>query len=545
MIIYNCKVSNFGSYKNLELDFHSLGLALIQGKTGSGKSTLPDMVTWGLYGQTAKGGVADDIRPWTSEEVTRVEIVTDKLVITRLRGKGANDLFFTNSDNLVRGKDLKETQKLLDAAIGVDYETFIAGSYYNEFSPTASFFTATAKARRELFEKLTNLDLPAKLSEKAQEAKKSTKTKILNLEAEYSKVTGKHEQVTEQLMSAITNAEKWEKDRAKRILNLEKLSNNFEDDKNKELTELTIAFDDFENNRLVSIKTNTNKIQEATLELANLDKESKQECPKCPTCGRRDNMNESWQTRVNELTGVVIRAGYVISQAEGASNPNFHKSEAVKNKTNVYSDRLQSELATINPWHAEQEKVKLSRIGLETKCSEVKTSLDAQNDHLNAFNDLYDISSILRGELLKNVIRAVNDKTNEYLDEYFDAELRVTFEVDSSDNLEVIIHKSGNECNYKQLSKGQRGLLKLCFSVAVMGAVSDACGIHFSNLWLDESLDGLDGELKNKAFSLFQSLEANHESIVVIDHAEAFQNMFSKKFLVTMESDNSHIQEVT
>jgi DNA repair exonuclease SbcCD ATPase subunit len=64
MRILSCQAQNFGSYKELNLDLADIGLSLVYGRTGSGKSTLPDVVAWTLFGTTAKDGAADDVRSW-------------------------------------------------------------------------------------------------------------------------------------------------------------------------------------------------------------------------------------------------------------------------------------------------------------------------------------------------------------------------------------------------------------------------------------------------------------------------------------------------
>ena len=136
----------------------------------------------------------------------------------------------------------------------------------------------------------------------------------------------------------------------------------------------------------------------------------------------------------------------------------------------------------------------------------------------------------------------VETATNTYLEKYFDAELRVSFSLDA-DSLDATIHKNGYECIYKQLSKGQRGLLKLCFSVAVQQAVSDNKGVRFDNLFYDESLDGYDDNLKIKAFRLFEELAQGRESLLVIDHNVSFQQLFHTVFTVSMEGDHSVLEQ--
>ena len=41
---------------------------------------------------------------------------------------------------------------------------------------------------------------------------------------------------------------------------------------------------------------------------------------------------------------------------------------------------------------------------------------------------------------------------------------------------------------------------------------------------------------------MFEELSAEHSSVLLIDHAPAFQNLFANRYKVTMESDISTIE---
>jgi DNA repair exonuclease SbcCD ATPase subunit len=77
-----------------------------------------------------------------------------------------------------------------------------------------------------------------------------------------------------------------------------------------------------------------------------------------------------------------------------------------------------------------------------------------------------------------------------------------------------------------------------------MTAAANKVGIHFNLLMLDEALDGLDSDLKVKAFNLLSELEKDHASILVIDHAQELKSLFNRRFDVFLEQDRSFIREV-
>jgi len=164
MRILNVKLGNFGSYPSLGFDFQNHGLTLIQGATGSGKSTLCDAVPWILFGRTAKGGAVNEVIGWNgSGETTgiaEIEVKGERISVYRQRGK-VNDFYFSKDSNPspIRGKDLADTQKLLNSLLGIDAELYLSGAYFHEFSQTAQFFTTTAKNRRTICEQIVDLSL--------------------------------------------------------------------------------------------------------------------------------------------------------------------------------------------------------------------------------------------------------------------------------------------------------------------------------------------------------------------------------------------------
>src|SRR6266446_4591358 len=65
---------NFGSWKHLVFDFDK-GKMLIVGRTGAGKSTIPRLVFWVLYGETPEGWAADDVVNEQSKKNTMGRLV--------------------------------------------------------------------------------------------------------------------------------------------------------------------------------------------------------------------------------------------------------------------------------------------------------------------------------------------------------------------------------------------------------------------------------------------------------------------------------------
>jgi DNA repair exonuclease SbcCD ATPase subunit len=519
--------TNFGSYKSVDLDFETNGLVLVQGATGSGKSTIPDMVAWALFGITAKGGSVDDVRSWSADgepTTAELDVETPDGILTIVRVRGAqtqNDLHWIEhgQPGQRRGKDITETQKLLQDRLGVSPDLYLYAAYFSEFSPTGSFFVAKAKERRELFENLASLDLPIKIADKVSDERKQLKKSIDLRDRAIAKVSGKIDQLRSTIEASKVESTSWASRQKKVIQELRKKSNDFEEDTKKAKSVLESRI--FKLSALVVPESSyKNRIAELQAE---------------KTCSHCGGVSKAKMDQIQKLTHLDNENKSLLNQIQTLMQ------QLQETRENKYDEQIKIEETKSNPFEGQTEKLLQESKTLESDLSTLESEFKAQNHKLFSLNQLYDLSFQLRGELLRRAVQSIEDSTNQYLETYFDSPIRVKFSIEDSDKLEVEILKSGYNCNYRQLSKGQRGLLKLCFGVSVMESASNRAGVHFDQVFMDEPTDGLDSDLKVKAYSLFEYLAINRDSVFVIEHNENLQAMFSRTIKVELINDQSEI----
>lgn len=530
MKLYRCVVANFASYSHLSFDFNDLGLSLIYGATGSGKSTLQDIPAWVLWGRTAKDGNVDDVRSWSSSEPTFgslvVEVNSKVITVERTRGKPTeNDLYWVEKDSELknRGKDLNDTQKLLNKRLGVDFELFCSGAYFNEFSPTAQFFLAKSKDRRAIMERVANLELPKKLAERAADERKKTNKELDERKISYHRAGARRDQLLSTVQELSVSLHSWEKDYQRRIKEVQRKEESFEEDKNAKLKLL-----DAEYLRLQSMQK-TSEYFENQINVLRLSS-------KCKECG-------AVKSKVQREIDLIMEQKSNNQVLSHKIDRILNDIEQLTNSENSWREVLEIEKDKINPFTSQIDKMDKERHHLSKDLESLGSDIIRLETRVLGLSQLYDLSFELRAKLLRNTISEIEQSTNDLLERFFDSEFRVSFEFDGSDDLEVSILKNSNPCFYRQLSKGQRSLLRLCFSVSVMKACSNTAGVHFDQLLFDEALDGLDTSLKTKAYYLFEELSKFHNSVLVIDHSEDLQNLFNKKFLVKLLEDASQIEE--
>lgn len=558
MKILSIQLTNFASYKSLKFTFDKQGLTLIQGPTGAGKSTLMDAIPWVLFGRTAKNGTVDEVLSWPGIDTTHGIVMFDNgQTIERFRGPkaGSNDLFMFKDGAITRGKDLPDTQKLINNLLGFDADTYLAGAYFHEFSPTAAFFATNAKNRRQLTEQLADLSLAKTLTQATAEYRKEVKLEHEKLSAEMTKAS---ESITyiHRLRSNEGNKEHgWDIHHKDDIRRQTVLRDRFKSEKDKKYAEIKEKFKINSEALQQTIDTVGSTIvnQEILLTQQHKYDAALSACKdiECDKCGSKLDASERNQIHlgINRL---------ILQKAENDQNirtlarlkADRHRLDVqlkeqldeLKSQRNIHIDNLEYLENKVNP-HTETVKMLSDEAAVQyDKVVQLKLDIDSFAVELADLELLQQVTNSFRMLLIQNTINELETATNTILTDYFDGELRVAFSVEDSDKLDVTITKNGNTCSYTQLSKGQRQLLKLSFAVSVMSRISDHHGIDFGSIFLDESLDGFDDTLKVKAYGLLQSLSLKHDSVFVVEHNSDLKQMFTNTISVKLIDGYSHFE---
>lgn len=205
MIPIRIKLKQFLSYKKeTVVEFTGINLLGIVGKNGHGKSTLPEAVTYALFGETRyttdTTGTKEPDKVVTDGGKEALVEFTFKLGDTtyhverrrRLRGKSSANylnLYFYNDknewENIGDEKSLKNTQQKLEHIINSDYETFTNSAVLMQDDVNA-FTTMDPSKRRKVFEGVLGIDIYAEIQklaiENRRELKRSLETVFRDIE---------------------------------------------------------------------------------------------------------------------------------------------------------------------------------------------------------------------------------------------------------------------------------------------------------------------------------------------------------------------------
>lgn len=570
MKILSASVTNFGSYKSLEFDFSNQGLTLISGPTGAGKSTLCDVIPWILFGKTAKGGTVDEVRSWNADESTlgyiTVELGDSFIEIWRKRGS-ENDLeFHVKGDTVKRGKDLGDTQKLINNLLGIDADLYLSGAYFHEFSQTAAFFTSPAKLRRQIIEQMVDLSLPKKLKENISSYNKEVKKEQEKLTQDLVIKKDRLQQLSIQLASIRQKYSNWALEQKEKIEKLKEQHLQFNEIKADNIKKLEARKNRYDSDTVRH--TNILKVERDTLvdllstyrSAPNYRQDLEQaikDCDKdlCKECGapKRNSQKMSLidklhDYKMHEQKFVQIQAEIVtvnnnLERNFKLANPYTDQVKQEETRENTYAEQLTAAKKETNPFSDQLTYGNEDKSKLQDGVAEDQSVLSELQTEHGDLELLLKVTDDFRSVLVKNIISELQNSVNKLLTDHFDAEIKVIFDVADNDKLDVTIHKDGNECSFSQLSKGQRQLLKLCFGVSVMKAVSNHSGISFNCLWFDEAFEGLSEQLKIQSYGLLQRLSSEYESVFVVEHSQELKNMFANRIDVSLINGESQIEK--
>lgn len=569
MRVLRASVRNFGSYKDLDLELNKQGLTLISGPTGSGKSTLCDIICWILFSKTSKNGAVDEICSWNTNEQTSGTITMDiggKLVqVSRFRNP--NDLIIWEDGGAYRGKDMLDSQKLINNLLGMDADTYLSGAYFHEFSQTAAFFTSPAKLRRQIIEQMVDLSLAKKLNENVSAYKKELKKEQDSLAQQIILKKDRLQHLNIQLTSIKQKYGNWFIEHKAKLAKLEEQHDQFDRMKIqqlKKLEERRIRYDE-EAKRDTRILTGELEALKSRVpkNFYSLDKRKELEqaikdCDKdlCSECGAPkknthkmvliDQLHEykMEEQRITQVQSEIVNINNSLERNQKLINPYPEQIEQENKRSNTYLLQLSVAKDETNPFDDQVFETNEEKNSLQKDLDSVQSISSELYVELSDIDLLLSVTEDFRSVLVKNIISEMQHSVNKLLTDHFDAEIKVQFEVADNDKLDVTITKDGNECSYSQLSKGQRQLLKLCFGVSVMKAVSNHSGVSFNCLWFDEAFEGLSEQLKIQSYGLLERLSADVESVFVVEHSQELKNMFVNRIDVTLVNGASQIAKI-
>jgi DNA repair exonuclease SbcCD ATPase subunit len=248
--ITRATAKNFLSFKDLDFTYSAMGLTLVEGfdedkgiNTGAGKSSFFDVIVYGLFGQTSKDIKADEVINRIAKKDCEINIYLSandgEYLLKRYRkhSKWDNDLVLILPDGKeLRGKDNRETQKLIEQELGCSFDLFLKSSYFTQFGAIDRFLSASDTEKKKLISEITDLSIYDNILEKVKSALRLNLDVLNGQEKELLKSQSSYDTTSKYLEQEKVNAEQWNSNHTIKLNTLTNNLKNWDNEKHLELT---------------------------------------------------------------------------------------------------------------------------------------------------------------------------------------------------------------------------------------------------------------------------------------------------------------------
>lgn len=233
--------------KGIQIDFEGYGnIVLIRGENldvqalmtdeqdiksasnGSGKSSIPEILVYTLYGKTIKKpkkiGHKDVICNLTGKKL-ETEVIWDKYRVLRTRKPDSlriwesDDGEWTEDTEITLG-GMPATQKLIEDKLGLSYEAFVNIVVFTDDN-TSCFLECDTPEKRQIVENLLSLDKYRAYSEAAKAGLKSVKDSLKILVREYEMLLTEKQSADTRVVRAVQQEKDW---KSQKLVELNRLA---------------------------------------------------------------------------------------------------------------------------------------------------------------------------------------------------------------------------------------------------------------------------------------------------------------------------------
>jgi|ERR1035441_2186323 DNA repair exonuclease SbcCD ATPase subunit len=550
-----------------EIELNKSSTTLIMGANGTGKSTLLDALTFGLFGDPFRNINIPQLINDTNERemVVEIEFAVGRTNYKVRRGlKPRTFEIFINNAMVDQDSKARDYQRYFEQTIlKLNKKSFkqvvVLGSA--SFVP---FMQLVAAERRNIIEDLLDIQIFSAMNI-------ALKARIAEMKDEYVSLSNSIELQTEKIALVNSYLKKLKSDSVNAITDKKKIIDDNQKQKQDaeiymvdiqaEIADLLVTIADKSQikDRIRKLETSEDNLKANKTKTVK-EKEFYEDNDKCPTC--KQGIDDTFRSSaVNQKSSLISE----IETALAALNADLHKSEArlaeiveitknIEEKTNE-TGHLQSSIRSIDSFidkvkteiedlqentgsTTEQEK-KLKGLGRDME------NLTLQRDTLVSRKHSLDIISVMLKDtgIKTKIIRQYLPIMNKYVNKYL-AEMDFFANFTLDENFRDIIHIRGSkERTYYQLSEGQklRIDLALLFTWREIAKIKNSASTNL--LIMDEIFErSMDATGLEDLLKVIQSLSKDINIFILSPQGDLLIDKFQNTIKFTVEHGFSVVE---
>lgn len=596
MIIFKTlRWSNAFSYgSNNQIRLNDVPLLQLVGKNGHGKTSIILVLEEVLYNKNSKGIPRGKVlNRYTKEKVYTINLEFEKdgieYVVETKRGSTQTVKLLENSID-ISGHTATATYKLIEQILGMDHKTF--AQIVNQLSASSlEFLSATDGNRKKFLIDLLNLEKYSTSAEIFKASAKTVETELTKLTAKVSSLedlirrnkSSNLELMVEVSVPSITinAAELQELEfKLRNVVTSNKAIT--QNNKYKEiLSTLKVEvlgpkpIDD--SIALVKAKTEASKdITDSTAFIKKMNALG----TKCPTCLSDIDTVKIEQLicehrEIKEKADSIVRslelsiastkkdiAAWTLAQDTQKSYEEYHALfDPILPTTLEDPDELSARISDLKATKLTEEQAVSKAVAHNAKVAthnaKVQVLLDQIAELEAELPDLRSSISRLQSKLanlqvliktfsntglvaykIECLVKDLETLTNEYLNDLSSGRFQLGFEIAASDKLNVVINDNGNDVEINALSGGERARVNVATLLGIRKLLQSLSNNRVNLLFLDETIDSLDDDGKEKLVEIL--LGEEYLNTVIVSHG--FQHPLIDKVQIIKTKNISRIE---
>ena len=570
MILRKVRAKNFFNIGNafMEFDIQKYHTSVIHGSNGSGKSSIVNMITFGLFNQTIKNVTKPQVINSVNGKNCVVEIefwANGREYLVR-RGIKPNIFEIIEDGTPLNQTAVNDFQDMLEKTIlQTNFKTFTQTSILSveNYKP---FMSMRAWERRQFVEDILDIRVFSFMNQIVKQRISKGKEELKLIDVRLASAKEKATMQKRHIDKLQTIMDQASSDQASKIAETEAyiaehqaVLNSAQAEATKlssELLKVTARNKDIQIVQADIVRINAKR---ANIE-ANIDE--LHDTGICPTC-KQDARDAPVLNELEEALAALnrehdaelsrIKDAKKVSERLSVISTELAAKEAIINSQMKLISAAQAELkklqqlqtfksgeqsSEIANMKAELKEMAKDAMTLRTRQSELR----ADQDYLDTMVELFKDTGV-KSKIVAQYIPVINETINYYLDKM---DFFVSFELDENFN-ESLKSRHRDSFSYDSFSAGekQRIDLALMFTFRKLAALRNSvqCNMLFLDELMDASMDAKGIELMLK---IIDGEEMKKSNIVVISHRnkDVLEEVFDASYQVYREQGFSQIREV-